>query len=157
MVYNYSNESVYSEKKYLFYKIDSDFYLTLKPHTLRFFMYVHQSDNLSPLYIKMFNKSSNYLSGFSSNQVYGNSISMIRLEYRYRFKSDIHFHLILNNIFDMTIDDNYKFNNIPSYGLGTTLTSMAGNIELVLGYSPQKISDLKSYQYTLKVNAGYKF
>ena len=157
LAYNYSNQSIYSQRDYFFYKIDSDFYFTYKPHTIRLFMYAHQSEEFSPLYQKIFNKTSNYLVGFSTNQLYGSSISLIRFEYRYEYKTDVHFHFIVNNIFDVTIDNNSNYRNIPSFGLGTILTSRVGNIEIILGYRPPKISDLNSYEYNIKVNAGYKF
>ena len=124
---------------------------------MRLFMYTHSGNDNTPLYLKTFSKGANFLSGFHVDQIYGNSISLMRLEYRLKYKTDIYFHLILNNIFNTTINNQLMYNNIPSFGVGTTLISRAGNVEINIGSGPALISDLSSYQYNISISAGYKF
>ena len=85
--YKRSDKSINSNQNYFWYKAESDFYWTLSPHTLRLFTYTHSGNNEIPLYLKTFNKGSNFLSGFAVNQIQGHSITLMRLEYRYEYKN----------------------------------------------------------------------
>ena len=155
--YIYSDQSIKSDLDYSWIKFESDFYFTRNTHTLRLFSYIHSCKQNTPISLQMFNKGSNYLAGFNINQLYGNTLHLHRFEYRYKYKRDIYFHILLNNIFEAEINNLESYKNVPSFGIGTTLTSRAGNIEIIFESGPENLSNINSYKYNVSINAGYKF
>ena len=157
----YENSSVEwgAKNNYHIYKGYGDIYFTQKKNTYRIMGYYHQMLNNYPEYITMIPFGSQTFAGIKEFQLWGNTLAFSRLEYRYKHKKDIFFHLINNWLISAKADETNSVSNIWGFGFGITLLSPFGPMEFIWSQGPQNIysEDDKGWQHIFHFSAGYKF
>lgn len=132
-----------------------------KRHTMRYFFYGCGSSAQTPIY-KFFNLGKpNTFVGMQYDQLFGSSMSIMRLEYRYAFNQAITFSCITN----LALEYHYQVHDMSSYvkrfwGVGTGITYLLaplGTIEFIYSQGSKSIHDPGGAQSVIYFSLGTKF
>lgn len=141
--------------------VSADFYQTLhRKHTLRLHGFWGMCTEQTPVYNYLNRGYPDYFVGVDYNEMVGTRLSIGRLEYRYEYKKDIFFSLIVNSAFQYQYRlarKTYTSNNIWGVGLGVKLLSPIGPIDFIYARGPNNLycTNLKSDKFYVKL--GYHF
>jgi predicted acylesterase/phospholipase RssA len=129
-------------------------------HTLRFYGFGCNSSARTPIY-KFYNrgKPESFI-GMQYDQLIGSRMGILRLEYRYQHKKDIFLKLMANaalgfgHVFPAF--EHHK-NCLWGAGIGVTLLSPVGPIDIAYGRGSQGVSRQHGAQNVLYFSMGYQF
>lgn len=155
--FEYSGQLTGSVLEYSWLEIYSDLFYTVNDHTFRLKNYYSNFTNLSFPYLFHYSDTRNRSFSFSDNQLFGINSILNQFEYRYEYKKDIFFKILLNDVMYSESDDAEFDKHSIGYGFGVTLISPLGPMELVLSWGDKSVYNQDEFQYHFKFNAGYKF
>ena len=70
---------------------------------------------------------------------------------------DIFFKFLFNDIITMDLNNSERYNHSIGYGIGATLISPLGPMDLIWSWSDKSIYNSDESKYNFKFTAGYKF
>jgi len=133
--YEGSYKQFNSEWPYELFKISADVYHTLKDrHTFRFYGFSGSGKSL-PIYKTPNQGHPTTFVGMQYDQLFGNTISVIRTDYRFRMYSNVYLKLIYNRAFNLTQETQfYKVtpDHVQGLGVGLKIVTPIGPIELIV-------------------------
>jgi len=146
---------------YYLASVSFDFYRTFyERHTTRLYGFWGTGSKNLPLY-KFHNQGKpNFFVGMKYDQLFGSKMSLLRLDYRYQYKKDIFFKLAANVAFDLEYNlpgQTFRYNNLLGYGLGVTLLSPVGPIEILISRGDKCFTKPREQRYVSYFTLGYKF
>lgn len=160
-LYEASLEELRSEVAYRQYRLSFDGYSTFASrHTLRIFAFNGWSSPQLPIYKFINLGRPGYFVGVDYDQLFSSGLSVLRGEYRYQHRKDIFFHLIANYAFDVKYempDASYFFKRIKGFGLGVTLLSPVGPVEIILSRGDKDWLSGNKLQTVVYFVMGYRF
>jgi NTE family protein len=158
--YEASLKKLGSDKEYRLFGLSADIYNTYKDHTLRLNAFIGTSSRSLPLY-KFFNKGRPLaFIGMDYDQVFANSIKILRVDYRYNLNNLIHFAFMSNIAFDVEKrfpEKTYSPEILWGTGLGIQLYTPLGTAELTYGLGSKSFEFPKRTQDVLYLTLGTKF
>ena len=150
--YEYSSNLDYS-----WFELISDWYYTISDHTFRLKNQYSDFNNLSLPYLFHYSHNRNRTFSFSGDQLFGVNLLLNQFEYRYEYKMDIFFKFLFNDIITMDLNNTERYNHSIGYGIGATLISPLGPMDLIWSWSDKSIYNSDELKYNFKFTAGYKF
>jgi predicted acylesterase/phospholipase RssA len=150
-----------SDIDYNLYSVSGDLYTTpASRHTFRLNGSFFTSSLSLPIYKYYYNRSQEEFIGMNYFQLSASQITILRMDYRYRYKKDIFFKLAANTAFNtefsglpLPVDGDFLF----GAGAGIILLSPVGPIELLWARGSTNIVTSKELQNVFYFSAGYKF
>lgn len=138
-----------------------DLYTTfLQHHTLRFYGYWGDGSRRLPIY--KYHNQGNPLTfvGMHYNQLFGNRLSLIRVDYRIALKSFLYLKLMANMTLDFECrypETTYRPDNLKGVGIGIMFTSPVGPIELAFSRGNKSFTEPGKGQSLITFTAGTRF
>lgn len=133
--YEGSYSRLKSEWPYELFKVSADIYHTLYDrHTLRLYGYKGSGHSL-PIYKTHNQGHPATFVGMQYDQLFGNSLSLLRTDYRYRISPNLYLNFIFNTAFDITQKTEfYEVTpaSVYGYGVGLKLVSPIGPLEFIV-------------------------
>ena len=141
------------------YQVFGRIYKTFRLNTYGIEGFYQQSINDIPRYLSTLDKGSQSFVGIREFQLHGSTIAFGRIDYRYKHKKDIFFHLILNYLITAKSEESNNIQeNLWGVGAGITLLSPVGPLEFIWSWGPQNIySSDNQLQSIFHFSAGYNF
>ena len=159
--YEASLKELHSKAPYRQYRLAFDGYTTLaKRHTLRLFLFNGWSSPQLPIYKFINLGRPHYFVGVDYDQLFSSGLSVLRGEYRYQHRKDIFIHLIANYAFDVKYEmpqESHFFKQIRGFGLGVTLLSPVGPVEIILSRGDKDWLSGDKLQTVVYFVMGYRF
>jgi NTE family protein len=129
-------------------------------HTARFYGFACNSSSGTPIY-KFFNRGRpEWFVGMQYDQLTGSRMGIVRMEYRYQHKKDIFLKLMANTALGFghlfPAFEHHK-NCLWGAGIGITLLSPVGPIDVAYGRGSRGISRHRDAQNVFYFSMGYKF
>ncbi len=138
-----------------------DLYSTFyRRHTMRLFGFSGLGWKDLPIYKFMNLGRPETFVGMQYDQLFASRLSVIRFEYRYEHKKDIFLKFIINCAFKSEYrreDFAARFHNLWGMGVGLTLVSPVGPLEIILSRGDRNYIGPHTKQNVVYVTMGYKF
>ena len=102
----------------------------------------------------------NSIRGFTENSLQGNNVNLLISEYRYMATQNLYLHSIIDyGIYqDQTnLQNNKKFNNLLSVGVGLGLLTKAGILRIIIANGTANSDEIKFYNSILTICYNVKF
>ena len=136
------NNSDYLFSKQLF---KFDYYKTfINKHTFRTYSLLRKINGESPLHHTAYFGGNNWTIGYNEFDFFANELAIIGVEYHYHYKNSTTFKLILSKIpkADFTVQNNINKNLPITYGIGCTIKSILGPINITWAKGPLNPYDI---------------
>ena len=154
-LYEGSYQHFKSEWPYELYKLSADVYYTIfNRHTFRLYGFSGSGKSL-PVYKTPNQGHPDTFVGMQYDQLFGNSISVIRTDYRFRMHSNVYLKFIYNRAFNITQETQfYKVtpDYVQGFGVGLKITTPVGPVELIMSRGNKHFgnhSDMQNVFYFL--------
>ncbi len=151
-------ESEYDKQKYKSYILDFDIYKTWGRNTLRLNLLLRDISDKALFHNVLFQGKVNQTIGYYPYFLNSNELESISMEWKYHYKS-LYIRFFYNTISKLYQKHN-NFNldeSLFSYGLGITLKSPFGPIDLIWGKGSKILTEPSNTQTLFYINAGYQF
>jgi len=148
--YEGSYTSLNSEWPYKLLKFSADFYCTIRNrHTFRFYGFNGQGQSV-PIYKTPNQGHPATFVGMEYDQLFGNTLSVLRADYRLRLNSTLYFTVMYNKAFDITQETEF-YNHIPGdvsgYGVGLKVILPIGPVEFIVSRGDKNFGDHNEKQF----------
>ena len=147
--YEGSYRQLKSEWPYELYKLSADVYFTIRNrHTFRLYGFSGSGHSL-PVYKTPNQGHPAVFVGMQYDQLFGNRISVIRTDYRFRIHSNVYCKLIYNRAFNL-VQETQFYRVTPEYvqgvGAGIKIITPAGPVELIMSRGNKHFGDQNEMQ-----------
>lgn len=141
--------------------VSADYYVTpAQAHTFRMFgTYMNLWENF-PYYKVFYFGGPEEFVGLDYTQAFGSKFTLLRAEYRYRFKPDIYFKAIANTLIDYRLsspDAQQKDKPLLGFGIAVEFSSAIGPLQLMVASGNPSTSLPNKFRPIYYVTAGYRF
>jgi len=148
-LYEGSYQRFKSEWPYELVKISADIYYTiLDRHTFRFYGFSGSGKSL-PVYKTPNQGHPDTFVGMQYDQLFGNTISVVRTDYRFRLHSNIYLKVMYNRAFNITQETQfYKVtpDYVQGFGAGLKIVTPVGAVELIMSRGNKHFGNQKEMQ-----------
>ncbi|MEJ2545271.1 MAG: BamA/TamA family outer membrane protein, partial [Calditrichaceae bacterium] len=153
-----SYKEIQSDIDYQQYQISLDMYKTIfDNHTISMHSFYTNFDGSIPIYKYTFKGGAKSFIGMSNDQLVGDKFGYMRLDYRFEYKKDIFFKILLNSaaydLFDMA--GIKETSNLYGYGLGIKFLSILGTLEFIVSQGSKSLNRSDQLQTRFYFSAGY--
>jgi len=153
-------DSEYDNQRYQSFIIDFDLYKTLGRNTFRINFISRNIGDEALFHNTLFQGQADRNIGYYPYFLNSNQLETFGLEWKYHYKS-LYIRLFYNTtskLYQKYNDSTFTLDSsIDSYGLGITLKSPFGPIDLVWGIAPKRLTDSSKLETLFNINIGYKF
>lgn len=148
--YEGSYATLRSEWPYEVSKVSADVYHTFwNRHTIRLYGF-HGTGHTLPIYKTPNQGHPATFVGMEYDQLFGNTLSVLRADYRYRVNSSLYLKLIYNRAFDITQKTEFYDitpGSVSGYGIGLKWLLPIGPVEFIVSWGDKNFSGNNKKQF----------